>query len=54
MALQGSHVAALSVKIRCVNRSIDLLKDIEDLFPNARENIAQAGLMYGTDKAKRK
>lgn len=28
-----------------------LLEDIELLFPNARENIAQAGLMYGSDKA---
>jgi len=30
-----------------------LLEDIELLFPNARENIAQAGLMYGSDKALR-
>lgn len=29
-----------------------LLQEIETLFPNARENIARAGLMYGSDKAK--
>lgn len=28
-----------------------LLKEIEELFPNARENLAQAGLTYGSDKA---
>lgn len=28
-----------------------LLQDIEDLYPNARENIAQAGLLYGSQKA---
>jgi len=32
----------------------DLLKEIEILYPNARENIAKAGLVYGSDKAKRK
>lgn len=38
-----------------MRRQVDnLLKDIEDLFPNARENIARAGLMYGSDKASRK
>lgn len=31
-----------------------LLTEIEQLFPNARENIAQAGLVYGSDKAKNK
>lgn len=31
----------------------NLLKEIESLFPNARENIASAGLVYGSDKAKR-
>lgn len=31
-----------------------LLNEIEILFPNARENIAQAGLTYGSDKAARK
>lgn len=30
-----------------------LLSDIEALYPNARANIAAAGLMYGSDKAKR-
>lgn len=30
----------------------DLLKEMETLFPNALENIAQAGLKYGSDKAK--
>ncbi len=28
-----------------------LLKEIEEIFPNARENIAKAGLLYGSDKA---
>jgi tRNA 2-thiocytidine biosynthesis protein TtcA len=28
-----------------------LLKEIESLFPNARENIAKAGLLYGSQKA---
>lgn len=28
-----------------------LLKEIEVLYPNARENIARAGLLYGSDKA---
>jgi tRNA(Ile)-lysidine synthase TilS/MesJ len=32
----------------------DLLIQIEALYPNARENIAKAGLMYGSDKASRK
>ncbi len=31
-----------------------LIEDIEALYPNARENIARAGLMYGSDKASRK
>lgn len=31
----------------------DLLNEIAILFPNARENIAQAGLIYGSDKAKK-
>jgi tRNA 2-thiocytidine biosynthesis protein TtcA len=30
-----------------------LLQEIESLFPNARTNIAQAGLLYGSDKATR-
>lgn len=28
-----------------------LLKDLESVFPNARENIAKAGLIYGSKKA---
>lgn len=28
-----------------------LLKEIESIFPNARENIAKAGLLYGSQKA---
>lgn len=28
-----------------------LLQDIETLYPNARENIAQAGFLYGSQKA---
>jgi tRNA 2-thiocytidine biosynthesis protein TtcA len=31
-----------------------LLEEIEALYPNARENIARAGLLYGSDKASRK
>lgn len=30
-----------------------LLQEIEALYPNARENIARAGLLYGSDKASR-
>lgn len=30
-----------------------LLEEIENLYPNARENIAKAGLLYGSDKASR-
>lgn len=29
-----------------------LLSDIENLFPNARANVARAGLIYGSDKAR--
>jgi tRNA 2-thiocytidine biosynthesis protein TtcA len=32
----------------------DLLHEIEQLYPHARENIARAGLVYGSDKAIRK
>jgi len=32
----------------------NLIKDIELLYPNARENIARAGLLYGSDKATRR
>ncbi len=28
-----------------------ILDDIEELFPNARANVARAGLVYGSDKA---
>lgn len=31
-----------------------LLEEIENLYPNARANIAQAGLIYGSNKATRK
>jgi tRNA 2-thiocytidine biosynthesis protein TtcA len=31
-----------------------LIDQIEAFFPNARTNIAQAGLIYGSDKARRK
>jgi tRNA(Ile)-lysidine synthase TilS/MesJ len=38
-----------------MRRKVDeLLSEIEHLFPNARENIAKAGLMYGSDKARRR
>lgn len=37
---------------RSMRKQVDtLLSDIEALFPNARENIAQAGLKYGSQKA---
>lgn len=29
-----------------------LLTELTDLFPNVRENVARAGLIYGSDKAK--
>ena len=32
----------------------ELLQDIEKLYPNARENISRAALLYGSDKALRK
>lgn len=31
----------------------DLLRHIEEVFPNARANIAKGGRVYGSDKAKR-
>ncbi|MGA8165314.1 MAG: tRNA 2-thiocytidine biosynthesis TtcA family protein [Waddliaceae bacterium] len=31
----------------------DLLKEIEVLYPHARQNIARAGHLYGSDKARR-
>jgi tRNA 2-thiocytidine biosynthesis protein TtcA len=31
----------------------NLLTEMESLFPNVRENLAQAGLLYGSDKALR-
>lgn len=38
-----------------MRRKVDeLLKEIEILYPEARENIARAGLIYGSDKALRK
>lgn len=32
----------------------NLIKEIEHIYPNARENIASAGLLYGSDKASRR
>lgn len=32
----------------------ELINEIEILYPNARENIARAGLLYGSEKARRK
>lgn len=38
-----------------MRRRVDqLLEEIETLFPEARANLANAGLMYGSDKASRK
>ncbi|MBS4168446.1 tRNA 2-thiocytidine biosynthesis TtcA family protein [Parachlamydia sp. AcF125] len=35
-----------------MRRQVDqLLTQLEELFPHVRENIAQAGLLYGSDKA---
>ena len=31
----------------------DLLRELEELYPNATANIASAGLLYGSDKASR-
>lgn len=31
-----------------------LLGEMEEIFPHARANVAQAGLIYGSDKARRK
>lgn len=31
-----------------------ILEELEETFPNARANVAQAGLLYGSDKARRK
>lgn len=30
-----------------------ILSELEELFPNVRSNVAQAGLLYGSDKARR-
>lgn len=50
-----------SIMCRCpvgqnsMRRRVDeLLSEIEALFPEARSNIASAGLIYGSDKASRK
>lgn len=32
-------------------QTAQLLEQIEDIFPNARENLSQASLQYGSDKA---
>lgn len=38
-----------------MRRRVDnLLQEIENLFPEARANIASAGIIYGSDKASRK
>ncbi len=38
-----------------MRRQVDkLLDEIQEAFPNARENIANASLLYGSDKATRK
>lgn len=48
----------LRIMCRCpvgqdsMRRKVDqLLNEIETLYPNARENIARAGLLYGSNKA---
>jgi hypothetical protein len=35
-------------------RTDKLLQEIEAIYPEARANIARAGLLYGSDKASRK
>ncbi len=51
----------LRVMCRCpvgqdsMRKKVDhLLTELEELFPNARTNIASAGLLYGSDKASRR
>lgn len=40
---------------KSMRKKVDqLLDDIESLYPNARENIAKAGLIYGSQKAQEK
>ena len=37
-----------------MRKSVDtILSELEHLFPNVRANVAQAGLLYGSDKARR-
>ncbi len=37
-----------------IEKKVDkLLSDLEELFPNVRANVAQAGLLYGSEKARR-
>jgi len=57
----ANHYGFSRVLCRCpvgqnsVRKKVDaLLGEIEMLFPNARTNIARAGLTYGSEKAKRK
>ncbi|MCH9608759.1 MAG: tRNA-cytidine(32) 2-sulfurtransferase [Chlamydiales bacterium] len=39
---------------KSMRKKVDtLLSEIESLFPHARANVARAGLLYGSDKAKR-
>lgn len=38
-----------------MRRKVDkILSELEDLFPNVRENVSRASLIYGSDKASRK
>ena len=47
-----SHLCRCPVGQNSMRKQVDqLLNEIEDLFPNARENIAKAGLIYGSQKA---
>jgi tRNA 2-thiocytidine biosynthesis protein TtcA len=40
------------VGVNSMRKQVDtLLSEIEAIFPNARENLAKAGLMYGSQKA---
>lgn len=56
----ASHYGFARITCQCpvgqnsMRKKVDrLLDELEDLFPNCRENIAKAGLIYGSEKANR-
>lgn len=43
------------IGVDSMRKKVDrILDDLQKLFPNVRQNVATAGLIYGSDKAKRK